>query len=178
MGATQQPRTWCVRMDWPELPERRQVRFEELRSLIDRTLASAWLTVDQEMIDTFARATGDDAFIHTDPAAAAATRFRGTIAHGLLSLSLLPWLMRSALPDVSDRRMGVNYGFDSIRFIAPVPCGAQVRGHFTVTGIEPGKGGMQIVRQDVSLEIKGQAKPAVVASWMLGFWIKADGQQS
>ena len=165
-------------MNWPELPQRRTVKFDEFRSLIGQTMPSVWLTVDQEMIDTFARATGDDAFIHTDPAAAATTRFRGTIAHGLLSLSLLPWLMRSALPDIGDRRMGVNYGYESIRFISPVPSDAQVRGHFTVMGIEPGRGGMQILRQEVSLEIRGQARPAMVATWLLGIWIKADGDQS
>jgi acyl dehydratase len=165
-------------MNWPELPQRRQLKLEDLRPLIGQAMASVWLAVDQAMIDTFAAATGDDAFIHTDPAAAAGTRFKGTIAHGLLSLSLLPWLMRSALPDISDRRMGVNYGYDSVRFITPVPCGARVRGHFTVTGIEPGKGAMQILRLDVSLEIEGQVKPAVVATWLLGIWIRTDGGQT
>lgn len=163
-------------MKWPDLPERKQMKLDELRSLVGQTMSSLWLTVDQNTINHFASATGDDAFIHINPAMAAATKFKGTVAHGLLSLSLLPWLMRSALPEISDRRMAVNYGYDSIRFIAPVPCGARVRGHFTVSGIEPGKGGLQILRQNVTLEIEGQVKPAVAATWLLGIWIKSDAE--
>lgn len=136
---------------------------------------SVWVAVDQAMFDGFASVTGDDAFIHSDPDRAARTRFRGTIAHGLLTLSLLPWLMRSAVPDMRDRRMGVNYGYDKVRFLAPVPCGARVRGHFTLKAIEDGAKELSILRYAASVEIEGVEKPALVAEWLIGCWIGSDG---
>ena len=162
-------------MIWPQLPEKPQLLLSEHRGRIGERGTSVWVAVNQEMFDSFAAATGDDAFIHTDPAAAARTRFGGTIAHGLLTLSLLPWLMRSAVPGISNRRMGVNYGYERVRFLAPVPCGARVRGHFTLKGIEPGSAGLNILRYDVSVEVEGIEKPALIADWLIGCWVSGDG---
>lgn len=162
-------------MIWPEIPERRCLSLDEHRARIGEPGFSVWITVDQTMFDTFASVTGDDAFIHTDPHAAARTRFKGTIAHGLLTLSLLPWLMRSAVPDIRNRRMGVNYGYDKVRFLAPVPCGSRVRGRFELEAIEDGGKGLRILRYVVSIEIEGVDKPALVAKWLIGCWIGADG---
>lgn len=161
-------------MIWPNLPQREQLSLGEHRQRIGQRETSVWIGVDQAMFDTFAQVTGDDAFIHTDPQQAAHTRFRGTIAHGLFTLSLLPWLMRSAVPDMSNRRMGVNYGYNKVRFLAPVPCGARVRGHFTLEGIEDGDKGLSILRYAASVEIEGVEKPALVADWLIGCWIGAD----
>jgi len=162
-------------MKWPEIPERSQLSLREHRERIGGTGTSLWVTLEQSMFDDFAAVTGDDAFIHTDPDRAARTRFRGTIAHGLLSLALLPWLMRSAVPAVRDRRMGLNYGYDKVRFLAPVPCGARVRGHFTLEGIEEASQGFSILRYAVSVEVEGVEKPALVANWLIGCWVAADG---
>jgi acyl dehydratase len=119
-------------VDWPDLSERPVVSLADLKKSVGSETASLWVTVDQNMINAFADATGDDAFIHTDPERAQRTRFRGTIAHGLLTLSVLPWLMRSATPLLAEIRMGVNYGYDKVRFVTPVPCGARIRGRFTL----------------------------------------------
>jgi acyl dehydratase len=165
-------------MIWPKLPERAKVSIDEHRQRIGERCTSVWVTLGQEMLDTFAAATGDDAFIHTDPQAAARTRFGGTISPGLLTLSLLPWLMRSAVPDILNRRMGVNYGYDKVRFLAPVPCGARVRGHFTLGGIENGSKGLSILRYAVSVEIEGVDKPGLVADWLIGCWLGALGSEA
>ena len=97
---------------------------------------SKWVTVDQRQIDLFAEATGDHQWIHIDPEAAKAGPFGGTIAHGYLSLSLLPVLLSDVI-DISDQRMGVNYGIDRVRFTSPVPSGSDVRAHATLISAEP-----------------------------------------
>lgn len=134
-----------------------------------------WVTVDQEMIDGFVTLTGDDAFIHSDPSRAAQTRFKGTIAHGLLILSLLPWLMRSAVPEISDRRMGVNCGFDRVRYIAPVPCGSRVRAQFALKSIEGVGEDFFRLHYGIEVEIDGVDKPALVARWIIGCWVTGNG---
>lgn len=127
------------------------------------TYTSDWLLVDQARIDRFAEATGDFQFIHVDPVAAAATPFGGTIAHGLLTLSLLPAFAYATLPPIEGRRMSVNYGYERIRFLTPVRCGARLRAHFTPVEVTPrGDACWQIVL-DTSVEIEGEDKPALVA---------------
>ncbi|MFF7245412.1 MaoC family dehydratase [Embleya sp. NPDC008237] len=122
---------------------------------------SDWLIVDQERIDTFARATGDHQWIHVDVERAKAGPFGGTIAHGYLTLSLIPALAAD-LFTVRGVRMGVNYGSDKVRFPAPVPAGARVRNHAVlIDAVETAQGVRLTVRHTV--EIEGVAKPACVA---------------
>jgi acyl dehydratase len=124
---------------------------------------SEWLLVDQDRIDRFAAATDDHQFIHVDPARAAATPFGGTIAHGLLTLSLLPQFAYAILPVREGAQMSVNYGYDRIRFLAPVRSGKRVRARFEVAeSVERVPRQWQTI-YDVSVEIEGEAKPALVA---------------
>ena len=127
---------------------------------------SSWLTVDQPRIDAFADATEDRQFIHVDPAAAVQTPFGGTIAHGFLSLSLLSRMAAEAtlLPD--GLKMAVNYGFDRVRFIAPVRSGKRVRGRFTLDSIDEKAPGQYLMRHKVTVEIEGEEKPALTAEWL------------
>jgi acyl dehydratase len=115
----------------------RLIALEDYRKLLNGdVLTSNWLTVDQSMIDTFADATRDHQFIHVDPVRAAAeTPFGGTIAHGFLTLSLLSTLAFDIMPGVHGTRMGVNYGFEKVRFMSPVKSGARVRGKFRLVGL-------------------------------------------
>jgi acyl dehydratase len=117
--------------------------------------------VDQERIDLFARATGDHQWIHTDPARAAAGPFGATVAHGFLTLSLLPVLFETGFA-IDDVRMGVNYGLNRVRFPTPVPAGSRVRGRFTLRSYEPLPRGAQLTVECV-IELEGSAKPACVA---------------
>ncbi len=132
---------------------------------------SAWITINQGMIDDFARVTNDLAFIHTDPIRAASTRFGGTIAHGLLILSLLPSMMRNATPLIAYKKMGVNYGYERVRFLTPVPVNQRVRGKFTMGEIVERSPGFHLLNYDVEVELEGVAKPALSAQWQLGVWL-------
>jgi acyl dehydratase len=122
---------------------------------------SATYRVTQQRIDDFARATGDHQWIHVDPDRAAAGPFGTTIAHGFLTLSLLPEMSESAF-GIEDVRMGVNYGLNKVRFPAPVPVGSRLRGHFKLVGFEPIDGGAQIT-MEVTMEREGSARPVCVA---------------
>ncbi|MFW3895130.1 MaoC family dehydratase [Pseudomonas bharatica] len=135
---------------------------------------SHWITIDQPMLSAFAQITGDDAFIHTDPARAAMTRFGGTIAHGLLLLSLLPAMLRTALPAIADKKMGVNYGYDRVRFTGSVPVNSRVRGSFTFQRSTARNRRFHVLDYDVRIEIEGSDQPVLVAAWKLGAWIAAD----
>lgn len=138
-----------------------QLTVEELEGTGERELGtSAWHPVDQRSIDLFAEATGDHQWIHVDPEAAAAGPFGGTIAHGYLSLSMLPMLM-SEVMSVEGARMGVNYGIERVRFTAPVPVGSEVRLHAKLlSGERRGEG--VLYRVGVQIEIRGSEKPALV----------------
>lgn len=134
----------------------------ELESLVGQNVGtSEWITVDQQRIDLFAQATGDHQWIHLDAARAAEGPFGTTIAHGFLTLSLLPEMGASAF-EVRDTRMGVNYGLGKVRFPAPVPSGSRVRGHFKLIRFEPIEGGAQVTFE-VSMEREGSEKPVCVA---------------
>jgi acyl dehydratase len=136
--------------------------LSELQSLVGQELGhSDWLTVDQDRIDLFAQATGDHQWIHTDPARAAAGPFGATVAHGYLTLSLLPLLFESGFA-IDDVRMGVNYGLNRVRFAAPVRAGSRLRGHFKLLSFEPLDGGAQLTVQ-ATIELEGSSKPACVA---------------
>ena len=162
-------------LHWPELKDRPEVSFDEFRRLTGTQTYSDWIVTTQDMFDSFAEVTGDDAFIHVDPEAAEATRFGGTIAHGLLTLSMLPRLLRSATPVIVGTRMGVNYGYDRVRFLTPVPCGAKVRGRFTLEEIDERSNGLTVLHYDAEVEIAGSTKLALAAKWLIGRWIRSHG---
>ena len=138
----------------------------ELHQNVGQTFVSHWFEVDQERIDAFAHVTEDKQFIHVDPAAASATPFGGTVAHGFLTLSLLSPMAYSALPKVKGAAMGVNYGFDRVRFLHPVRSGSRVRAHFELTTVlKRSEREWQLV-YDLTIEIEGQHKPALAATWL------------
>ncbi len=134
----------------------------ELQALVGQELGcSDWLRVDQARIDLFAEATGDHQWIHTDPARAAAGPFGATVAHGFLTLSLLPVLFETGFV-IDDVRMGVNYGLNRVRFAAPVRAGSRLRGRFRLLAYEPLDGGAQLTVESM-IELEGSPKPACVA---------------
>ena len=127
---------------------------------------SGWILIDQTRIDAFAGVTDDRQFIHVDPAAAAQTPFGGTIAHGFLSLSLLSRMGAEAMLLPDRLKMVVNYGFERVRFLAPVPSGSRIRGRFTLDSVDEKGPGQILMRHSVTVEIEGQDKPALSASWL------------
>ena len=134
----------------------------DLQALVGQSVGvSDWIGVDQQRIDLFAAATGDHQWIHTDPERAAQGPFGTTIAHGFLTLALLPEMSASAF-EVRDTRMGVNYGLGKVRFPAPVPAGSRLRGHFKLVKYEPIEGGAQLT-VEVTMEREGADKPVCVA---------------
>ena len=131
---------------------------------------SKWFEIDQTRINAFADATEDWQFIHVDPEAAAKTPFGGTIAHGFLTLSLMSAMTYNANPPLEGVVMGVNYGFDKLRFINPVRSGSKIRGRFKLLSAE-NKGtdnGITrwLIKHEVTVEIEGVAKPALIAEWL------------
>jgi acyl dehydratase len=141
--------------------------LDEIRARTgDEIGVSSWLTVDQARIEEFADATEDRQFIHVDPEAAARTPFGGTIAHGFLTLSLLSQMAADAMLVPDGVKMAVNYGFDRVRFLAPVKSGKRVRGRFTLDSIEEKAPGQWLLRHTVSVEIEGEDKPALTAVWL------------
>jgi acyl dehydratase len=127
---------------------------------------SDWILVDQKAIDTFAAVTDDHQFIHVDPQAAAKTPFGGTVAHGFLTLSLLSRMAADAMLRPQDIRMGVNYGFEKVRFMAPVRSGKRVRGRFRLDRFEAKRPGQWQFVHNVTVEIEGEDKPALIADWI------------
>jgi len=132
---------------------------------------SAWREVTQQDICAFARLTGDHAYIHTDPQRAAQTRFGGTIAHGLYTLSLLTAMLHEAVEDVAGVRMAVNYGFDRVRFLAPVAVGGRVRGTFSLAALQEREPGFFVFSYDASVQIEAGSRPALAARWLIGRWM-------
>lgn len=124
---------------------------------------SDWLLIDQERINRFADATDDHQFIHVDPEKAAATPFGSTIAHGFLSLSILPHLMTQIIPIPDGIVMGINYGTDRVRFSLPVNVDSRVRARARIDKVSARPGGQFMVKTKVTLEIEGRRRPAVVA---------------
>ena len=143
------------------------ISLSEIKGLVGKEVGvSDWITVTQETIDKFAEATGDYQYIHVDPERAAAeTPFGGTIAHGFLTLSLLSHLSERTF-SFSDRKMGVNYGLNRVRFTSPVPSGSRVRARFTLAKYEPIEGNGVQVTWNAVIEIDGAEKPALVAEWI------------
>jgi acyl dehydratase len=127
---------------------------------------SPWCTIDQKLIDAFADVTFDHQYIHVDPQRARDTPFGGTVAHGFLSLSMLSHLAYTGLPDIEARTMGVNYGFDRIRFISPVRAGSRIRARFRLVEMRQRSEREYMMRYDVTVEIEGEDKPAIAADWL------------
>ncbi len=131
---------------------------------------SDWLEVTQERIMQFAEATEDRQWIHVDAERAAReSPFKQPIAHGFLTLSLLSELMRLAV-SVGGVRMGLNYGLNRVRFVAPVPVGSRIRGRFTLSGLEEIKGGVQAT-WNVTVEREGGDKPCCAAEWLVRYYV-------
>ncbi|MCP1968492.1 MaoC family dehydratase [Bradyrhizobium elkanii] len=127
---------------------------------------SRWFEIDQSRIDKFADVTEDRQFIHVDQVNAGKTAFGGTVAHGFLTLSLLIAMAQDGLPDIDGRVMAVNYGFDKIRFISPVPSGSRVRGRFRLVEVKVRGANELMNRVEVTVEIDGVDKPALAAEWL------------
>ena len=143
------------------------ITVEQMAGNVGSERVSDWVEVTQAMIDQFAESTGDHQFIHVDPERAAQTPFGGTIAHGFLSLSLMPMLAAKAgTPKVTGMKMGVNYGGNKVRFLTPVRSGKRVRGRFKLLKFAERKPGAWEQVQEYTLEIEGEDKPALIAEWI------------
>lgn len=142
--------------------------LDELKAKIGTRLGtSEWCMVDQARIDAFADITEDWQFIHVDPERTKAeTPLPGTIAHGYLTVSLLSKMIYEVRPSVDGAVMSYNYGFDKLRFLSPVLAGSRIRAHFDLAKLEERKPGEVLSTYDVTVEIEGQEKPALVASWL------------
>jgi acyl dehydratase len=141
--------------------------IDELRQKVGQEVGvSQWFDIDQKRIDVFADVTEDHQFIHVDPVAAKTSPFGGTIAHGFLTLSMLSKLANSSLPSLKGRTMGVNYGFDKVRFVAPVPAGSRIRARFKLAELVQRSDKEWMMRYGVSIEIEGKDKPALIADWL------------
>jgi len=138
----------------------------QLKPLIGTEVAvSDWVAVSQERIDGFARVTEDHQWIHVDrKRAAEESPYGTTVAHGFLTLSLLPHLMRQAL-EIQGLPLGINYGLNRVRFTGPVPAGSRVRARFRLAAVEDIAKGIQIT-WNVTVEREGEAKPVLVAEWL------------
>ena len=147
---------------------RAQITIEELQTKTGEAVGvSQWRTVDQQRIDGFAELTEDPQWIHTDPARAAKeSPFGATIAHGFLSLSLLSAMAMDVLPTIKGQVMGINYGFDKVRFMAPVKSGAKVRGRFVLKDARFRGAELLAINYAVTVEIEGERKPALSAEWI------------
>jgi len=148
-------------------PSRPSITLEQLEKRIGaETGVSRWFEITQARIDAFAEVTEDRQFIHVDPIAARATPFGGAIAHGFLTLSMLSAIAYDALPRVEGLALGVNYGFDKVRFVAPVRAGARIRGRFRLEAIHRRSPTEVQAINNVTVEIEGADKPALIAQWL------------
>lgn len=145
----------------------------ELAGRVGEVIGSSdWMLVDQDMVNKFADATGDHQFIHVNEEMAKMTPFGGTIAHGFLSLSLLPVLMaKSTCPKIEGVKMGVNYGGNKTRFISPVRAGKRVRAHVKLLELVEKRPGQWQQTNEYTIEIEGEDKPALIAEWIMQFFV-------
>ena len=144
------------------------VSFEAYQAMVGKEIGvSSWHLVDQPRIDTYADVIEDHQFIHVDPERAKKeTAFGTTIAHGFLTMSLLSIMSYEVMPVIAGTTMGVNYGFDKLRFISPVRSGKRVRGRFVLAEAKLRKPNELQSRTNVTVEIEGEDKPALVAEWL------------
>ena len=145
--------------------------LEELKTLVGNEVSTSdWFEVTQSRIDAFADATEDHQWIHIDAERAKTdSPFKATIAHGFLTLSLLPHLSAQALKVQGDFKMGINYGLNRLRFVSPVPAGSRIRARFTLHAVEDVQGGVQLT-WSVTVEIEGGQRPALVAEWLVRYY--------
>lgn len=140
---------------------------DNVQSLVGSELGvSGWIRIEQPRIDAFADTTEDHQFIHVDPGRAAATPFGGTVAHGFLTLSLLPRMMEDIGVGMEDTVMGLNYGFDKIRFLAPVKVNSRVRARAKLLDVREKAPKQFLITQEITVEIENESKPALIAEWL------------
>jgi acyl dehydratase len=153
--------------------EERRMTPQELKAKEGEALGtSEWVVMSQERINQFAEATGDHQFIHVNEEAAKMTPFGGTIAHGFLTLSMIPYLSaNSDLPKVDGVKMGVNYGGNKTRFISPVRSGKRIRGHWKLVDLEEKRPGQWQQTHEITIEIEGEDKPALITEWIMQFFV-------
>ena len=143
------------------------VKATELQELVGQEVGvSDWIEIRQDRINTFADVTEDHQFIHVDEAKAKFTPFGTTLAHGFLTLSLLSKFAEQGSVALEDVKMGMNYGFDKVRFLSPVPVGSKVRGRFAVKEAVEKRPGQFLITYDVTVDIDGGEKPALICEWM------------
>jgi acyl dehydratase len=153
-----------------KLEATREHRFVTLAALRDmqgqEVGISDWLTVTQAQVDAFADLCGDHQFIHVDPVRAAETPFGVTIAHGFYTLSLLTYFAQGVRPGIEGTKHSVNYGFDRIRFAAPVPVGSRIRTRFRLARLNERRPGEITQHWEATVEVEGSDRPALVADWL------------
>lgn len=150
---------------------RKIVPAEALKDYIGQEIGTSdWVTLDQERVDIFADATLDHQFIHVDPEKAAESPFGGTIAHGFLTLSMLPWLAKSCALVPENLKMTVNYGLNKLRFLAPVPSGSEIRSRVKIIDAVAKGAGRYLLTSEITIEIKGGDKPALVTESLMLFF--------
>ncbi|MBO81066.1 MaoC family dehydratase [Citromicrobium bathyomarinum] len=133
---------------------------------------SEWIEISQDRINKFAEATDDHQFIHVNEEAAKMTPFGGTIAHGFLTLSMIPYLtQKSDVPRPDGIKMAVNYGGNKTRFLNPVKSGKRIRGHWKLLGMEEKRPGQWQHTVEITIEIEGEEKPALICEWMSMFYV-------
>ncbi|PKP66554.1 MAG: nodulation protein NodN [Alphaproteobacteria bacterium HGW-Alphaproteobacteria-7] len=146
---------------------------QELAAKVGENIGtSQWAEMSQDRINQFAEATGDHQFIHVNPDMAKMTPFGGTIAHGFLTLSMIPYLSaNSDMPRMDGIKMGVNYGGNKTRFIAPVRSGKRIRGHWKLTEMVEKRPGQWQQTAEITIEIEGEEKPALICEWITQFFV-------
>ncbi|MGY0574431.1 MaoC family dehydratase [Bradyrhizobium sp. RDM12] len=150
-----------------EIWKKPPITLEAYQAMVGKEIGvSSWHLIDQPRIDSYADVTEDHQFIHVDPERAKATAFGTTIAHGFLTMSMLSAMSYEVMPAIAGTTMGVNYGFDKLRFISPVRSGKRVRGRFVLAEARLRKPNELQSRTNVTVEIEGEDKPALVADWL------------
>ncbi|QQO31594.1 MaoC family dehydratase [Bradyrhizobium diazoefficiens] len=151
-----------------EIWKKPPITLEAYQAMVGKEIGvSSWHMIDQPRIDTYADVTEDHQFIHVDPERAKTeTAFGTTIAHGFLTMSMMSVMSYEVMPAIAGTTMGVNYGFDKLRFISPVRSGKRVRGRFVLAEAKLRKAGELQSRTNVTVEIEGEDKPALVAEWL------------
>lgn len=144
-----------------------QITKDELQDKVGQeTGVSEWMVIDQDRVNKFADVTEDHQFIHIDPEAAAKTPFGTTIAHGFLTLSLLTRLRGESTLDIKGAVMGINYGCDKVRFLAPVKVGSSIRSRTKLVSVQEKPGNRLLIKNEVTMEIKDEDTPALIAEWL------------
>lgn len=156
-----------------------KIAVQDVANFIGKEVGlSQWRLVTQDMINQFACATDDHQWIHVDEERAKKTPFGGTIAHGFLTLSLLSTLAYEALPELEGATMGINYGFDKVRFMSPVKTGVRVRARFVLNDAEVRPSGRVVFHYGVTVEIEQLKKPALTAQWLIIAMVGGDHANS